>query len=1267
MPTTSPPDTTRRNRRRTLWLILLFALALATIIFLATLLPPHLPPIGIVEPTPFKWSVADMMPQAASEAGVANTTPGFYCASCGSDQCRQRCIQSGAAVGMQNRFLLCELMSAPNVYDLGPIRRWVEANAAAGLRSVIGINPKTSRGIITSTRGACTPTSDGSPAWMVQPGSIYLPLQNGTGNEVSYHLNYRNAAVQTQLRGLLQALRQEFTAMPPALLATVDSIELGVGHDGEMDPTRNYDNFPAGAPLGWMDLNMYRCIYASYTWRPARSQQSCVDADGNPVNTSTAWGAGVVWRDDAIKPIIDIYGQELSAARHGSMLGKPIAMVITGQILSADEHILPCTGCGGRNLSDYAFETYGIGAKSTGFNPDLGNGNGRDPENAEYRNWPNVFKLNWPTWLSVGEHGVNAIGSGHCCDSEHELYWAVLNALDKHITQLHFLGSELGQSGAGAEQARQLFARYAGKVPADTPDIWIVFRDTDGAFYPDGDNGGAQGSPPGRVPCCRWLPNYEWFLYQTNPATNQVVRGGLPNSYQSLSARSNASQPLQLDVEDIWPGAVQRPLAAGGCASYDVEIDFLDSGGDSFLLRYAQFDGTVANASVRKTGSGQWRSVTVRLTDAFLNDGLPGGADLELANPDGIADVFHRLRIELVGDCGATPTAAPLPSTTATATAAPATATPTPPPSQPVTVILQPGVANYAGVSDATLNSQLPDQNLGADRFLSLRNANVWVGLLRFDLQDQAPANASVQRATLGLYVARRSNESNWVEVSPYLLRRPWQESEATWLRASASMPWAIPGANSIPLDRLGTPLDSQRLDRSAVWVEFDVTSAAAQWLAAPAQNHGLILIGGAANGNVAYSFASGDFADVTLRPRLSLTYLLPTPISVATPTATRTATPTTTRTATPTATRTASPTATPTATRITTATPTRTPTATATATLSPSPTATATPTSPALACLPIPAGTIALPTDDAPKGMAADADRVYVSLYNQSRLAIIDATSDTVQGLQALAPGGVNGVAVVGDRVYTSNRNSARLSISQAGSGALLAAIDVGTLPWGVGGAGDRVYVANFSDSTVSVVDTDAGAVMRTTAVSAMPAFVAALPDRAYVTHINGHLSVLARNGTLLADLTPGSAGQLWGLALSPAGDRLYLADRPGNRVLVLSTATNQVVDTIALPGPPYALAFNAGTGHLFAVDATTDRVYVIATRAGNIYLGAVAVGSQDAAEGGQGIAVAHNKAYVANWQGRSVSVLDDSACPAQTTPQPPPTPTPTATPFPR
>ena len=1046
------------------------------------------PPVIVVEPTPFAWSVAELLPE--TDAGQVDlTTPGFYCASCGSDACRQRCLLSDAAVGMQNRFLICELMPAPNVYNLSQVRRWVEANAAAGLRSIIGFVPKTDRGYAAPAGGSCTPDSGASPAWMLQPGSVYQPLRNGLGAETTYHINYRSPAVQSQLRGLLRALRQEFAAMPPDLLATVDSIEVNIGHDGEMDPARNYNDFPSGAPLGWMDRNMYRCIYAGYTWNPGRNQQYCTDAKGRVVDTATAYGAAAVWRDEVLKPMIDIYGQELSLAAQPAPLGKPTVLLAVGQIISTDERAAPCAGCGERNIVDYAFESYGMGVKTTGINPDLGNGNGPDVQGLEYRNWPNIFKLNWPSRTTAGEHGVNAIGSGHCCDDPKELYWAVLNALDKHISQLHFLGSDIGQSGSGAAEARALFARYAGRLPADTPDVWIVLRDTAGSYYPDGDNNGSRGNPPGRAPCCRFLPNYEWFIYQRNPAVSQVVRTGLPNSYQSLSARSDSGGPLRLDVEDLWPGAGQQPQAAGGCVAYDVQIEFQDKGSDSFALRYARADGSEATASVRKTGTGQWRSVTLRLEDAFLNNNLAGGADLELFSPDGSADVFHRLRVEAVGVCTPTATATPTVSRTSTRTAT-ATATRT---------------------------------------------------------------------------------------------------ATATATRTATATP---------------SPTDTATATRTATATASPTGTATATRTATA------------------------------------------TPSPTGTATATRTATATHTATVSPTDTATPSPTGTTTATPSATFTPvaTATPAATATATATPDP----------LACLPVPVGTIPLPADDQPKGMAADAGNVYVALYHQPRLAIIDAASDALQTLQPLAPGGVNAVAAVGNRLYTSNRDSAQLSISQAGSGQLLRTLPVGALPWGVGGSGDRVFVANFADDTVTTVNTTSDTVLRTTSVADMPAFVAAGPTQVYVTHISGRLSILSRNGSLLADLHPAQAGQLWGAALSPDGAWLYLADRPNHRILMLSVASNQVTDVIALPGPPTALALNPNTGHLFAVDAAADRVYVVDTHAANLVMGAVPVGRQGAADGGQGIAVTRDKVYVANWLDRTVSVLNDAVCPVQPTPVP-------------
>ncbi|MEA3337847.1 MAG: hypothetical protein U9R25_18295 [Chloroflexota bacterium] len=669
------PDNDAKGKTRQLLPIILGLFLLAGGVFLGRVLLNNytLQLNGDSIPIIQKWTVGNIMLSRTREAGVA-TEAGFYCNSCGSPDCRQACADTAIAVGMHNRFHWCEIMVVPNAYDMGRIKRWVEANATAGLRSVIGFSPKTDRNVELSGIGSCTEDSDGSPAWVLEPGSIYEPLQNGSGAQISYHLNYRNPYVQNEFRGLLQALRSEFESMEPGILASIDSIEVDIGHDGEMDPTRNYDGYPAGAPLLWMDKDMYRCNYAGLVWHGDLDDQHCTDAEGNPVDPSTAWGAMHVWRDQVVKPFIDIYGEELSTVTQGNTLGKAMTLMVVGQIMGANERAEPCGGCDGRNVVDYAYETYGMGAKSTGITSDLGNGHQRDPLGLEYRNWPNIFKLTWPSRLGTGEHGISETGS--CCGTPGQLYWAVVNSLDKHLSQLHFPSSDIGQPGEGADEARRIFSRYAGKGIADTPDVWIVFRDTAGTYYPDGDNGQPQGSPPGAIPCCRWLPNFEWFLYQVNPDADQVVRDDLPDSYKSLTARSNANSPLALDIEDLWEGAAQAPQANGGCAAYSIDIEFVSNGGQ-FGLRYPTLSGGTVEQIVDKGETGTWRTTTLQIDDAFFDNGLDG-TDLELVNLDDQPDVFHQVRIIPAGSCGGpspTPPPTDTPTPTHTSTASPTATT----------------------------------------------------------------------------------------------------------------------------------------------------------------------------------------------------------------------------------------------------------------------------------------------------------------------------------------------------------------------------------------------------------------------------------------------------------------------------------------------------------------------------------------------------------------------------------------------------------------
>ena len=242
----------------------------------------------------------------------------------------------------------------------------------------------------------------------------------------------------------------------------------------------------------------------------------------------------------------------------------------------------------------------------------------------------------------------------------------------------------------------------------------------------------------------------------------------------------------------------------------------------------------------------------------------------------------------------------------------------TPPPV--ATLTLQEGVNGYSGVRDSYLDGWTPTGGFGGAAQVRVRSPNVRNGLIRFDLSSvppQALANG-LRGAALSLYTGSRSN-NNAAEISAYPMSRAWLEGQVTWLQAAAGQSWSQPGANGVPGDRSGTPVDSRIFDATAVRRGFDVSQAVRGWLANPASNQGLLLRSD--DPDVEYTIASRENGALEQRPRLLLVYPLatatftPSPTPTHTPTPTRTPTPTATPTRTPTATASPTPTATPTAT----------------------------------------------------------------------------------------------------------------------------------------------------------------------------------------------------------------------------------------------------------------------------------------------------------------------------------------------------------------
>ena len=231
---------------------------------------------------------------------------------------------------------------------------------------------------------------------------------------------------------------------------------------------------------------------------------------------------------------------------------------------------------------------------------------------------------------------------------------------------------------------------------------------------------------------------------------------------------------------------------------------------------------------------------------------------------------------------------------------------------------LQQGLNGYTGTQDTYLSSFASD---GAETPHG-KATSLLVGydarrkaLAKFDLSS-VPAGVTIKGAKMTVHLLQYQSVA--INVSAYEVRRPWQDSEATWLWASQGQAWAVAGANGLGSDRAETAEYVIQNVKSPGPYILNVKSVVLRWLAAPELNHGLVFIGSGPYTSASYPLVSAEHEDVAKRPLLEIWYMDPTPEATATPTASATPTQTATRTRTPTATVSPTlPASTPTATAV--------------------------------------------------------------------------------------------------------------------------------------------------------------------------------------------------------------------------------------------------------------------------------------------------------------------------------------------------------------
>lgn len=159
--------------------------------------------------------------------------------------------------------------------------------------------------------------------------------------------------------------------------------------------------------------------------------------------------------------------------------------------------------------------------------------------------------------------------------------------------------------------------------------------------------------------------------------------------------------------------------------------------------------------------------------------------------------------------------------------------------------------------------SHLQYYGAGTDRFL-----------IRFDL-GAMPADAKIKTAVLRIHLETWISETGQnsllraypARVAVYRIRRAWTVDSATF-----NAPWSLAGLG-IGTDTDATPLASLLISDTD-WLEFDITSAARDWLAHPQENWGVaLMITDAPEGVAHYWVDTTENPDSGKRPRLVIEY----------------------------------------------------------------------------------------------------------------------------------------------------------------------------------------------------------------------------------------------------------------------------------------------------------------------------------------------------------------------------------------------------------
>ena len=285
-------------------------------------------------------------------------------------------------------------------------------------------------------------------------------------------------------------------------------------------------------------------------------------------------------------------------------------------------------------------------------------------------------------------------------------------------------------------------------------------------------------------------------------------------------------------------------------------------------------------------------------------------------------------------------------------------------------------------------------------------------------------------------------------------------------------------------------------------------------------------------------------------------------------------------------------------------------------------------------------------------KELSATATYAWVPMIDAGAIAIIDTSSYAwVKAL--VSETNPYGIAATpdGSKLYVTESGTNLVSSFEVASleGATVeqtaTTIVVGVYPHGIAISPDgaRAYVANTgpdagpggSDS-VSVIEVSTDTVVDQLKVGQAPEVVAVSPDssKVFVTCLQGLYVADAYSGA--AHLATSECAQAHGVAASPDGNWVYVADTLNDQVLVLDGKGKSIAGQIAVGTTPWSVAFSSDSTTAYVTNSGDDTVSVISTASGAV------TDTISVTRIPTGIAVLGSQVWVTGNVSSTVSVID-------------------------